>query len=546
MGALSNPKSQFSRSQGDLHLARATSDGLGELTMPLEQLLITGSDARLAIDPSTHLNVYGCAPSPRPAVISFASTTASSISPRAYAAAQSARERLARGCTDGEGQHAFDRALDEVRAALTRAFLIDDPGVEVVLAPSGTDSQLYALFIARACLGAPLTSIVVAAEETGSGTAFTTLGQHFNAQTAHCAHVMRGAPIAGLAEGLERIDIRARSNDGVARTAAQVDSDVLSAIAAARSQDRGVLLLAMDQSKSGLGGPSRDCLHFIEEQFGASVLIVVDACQGRLSREALKEHLSRGHIVLMTGSKFFTGPPFSGAVFVPPQIAERLNRNCEVPVGLGDYSGRSEWPRGWTQIRQQLPERMNIGMWLRWEAALAEITAYHTVPEVFRRAALTRFADALPVLLSEFEFCRVIDSERSHSGDPCDQTIRTIFPFLLVKSEETLTFDYARRVYYALNSDLSCELRPGEALSDRLHASTLCHIGQPLLMKERGSREIGALRLSADARLVCDAWVPGDEEASTQRIDRKIDEVRVVLQKIAIFLELTDEREGFA
>jgi len=41
----------------------------------------------------------------------------------------------------------------------------------VVFSPSGTDSQLQALLLVRAMLGPVLTTIIVAADQTGSGTA---------------------------------------------------------------------------------------------------------------------------------------------------------------------------------------------------------------------------------------------------------------------------------------------------------------------------------------------------------------------------------------
>lgn len=543
MGALTNPKPQSFRPHGEFELAESAPSRLGDLMAPLEHLLISGSDARLAIDASTRLNVYGCAPSPRPAVISFASTTASSISSRAFAAAQRARERLAQASSAPE---LFDNALESLRVSLKRQFHIGDPDTEVVLAASGTDAQLCTLFIARACLDSPLTSIVVAAEETGSGTAFTALGQHFNSQTACGSAVMKGAPIEGLADGLARIDIRARDGDGLPRHPQDVDQDVIAAVTSARAQGRGVLLFAMDQSKSGLGGPSSECLRFIEEEFGANVVIALDACQGRLTQHALKRHLSRGHLVLMTGSKFFTGPPFSGAIFVPPGIAQRIGGSCEVPAGLGHYSGRSEWPHAWKQVRAQLPRYMNLGLWLRWEAALAEIAAYHRVPETFRSTALARFAAAVPRLLAEFSFCRLVDPERSMSGSAEDRAARSIYPFLIQMTGRPLSFAEMKEIYGSLNCDLSAELKQNRIWPGNGSASTLCHIGQPLLMNDFAKREVGALRLSADARFISDAWQPEDESGSIERVDAKIRDIRTILKKIEIILELKSQREVVA
>src|SRR5260221_12500275 len=60
---------------------------------PAAQLLTAGGDSRLLVDPATGLNAYGCSPTPRPWAITFASTTATSISDGAFAAAGRCRDR---------------------------------------------------------------------------------------------------------------------------------------------------------------------------------------------------------------------------------------------------------------------------------------------------------------------------------------------------------------------------------------------------------------------------------------------------------------------
>ena len=44
-------------------------------TLSTEQVLLTGGDARLAIDPHTHLNKYGCGSHPDPSLAAFGSYT---------------------------------------------------------------------------------------------------------------------------------------------------------------------------------------------------------------------------------------------------------------------------------------------------------------------------------------------------------------------------------------------------------------------------------------------------------------------------------------
>ena len=58
----------------------AFNGGLRDLFTPLDDLLACGGDPRLMLDPISRVNDYGCGPSPIAADLSFASSTASSIS----------------------------------------------------------------------------------------------------------------------------------------------------------------------------------------------------------------------------------------------------------------------------------------------------------------------------------------------------------------------------------------------------------------------------------------------------------------------------------
>ena len=89
----------------------------------------------------------------------------------------------------------------ELRAALGLA-----ADVEVIFSASGTDAQLQAPYLGRALLGASLTTLVFAADQTGSGTVFTARGQHFGNHTANDNKVDQGnaARRAGAAGRLHR------------------------------------------------------------------------------------------------------------------------------------------------------------------------------------------------------------------------------------------------------------------------------------------------------------------------------------------------------
>ncbi len=149
---------------------------------PAEWLMQTGGDVRLVIDPRTGLNGYGCSHRPRPWAVTFASSTASSSSERGYGAAEAMRRRVllrARGDAD-----VVTDALEHVRREIAQHYEVPD-GAIVVLAASGTDCELLALAAAqRHPAGRPLTSVLVAPEETGTGVPLAAAGRHFAIDSA--------------------------------------------------------------------------------------------------------------------------------------------------------------------------------------------------------------------------------------------------------------------------------------------------------------------------------------------------------------------------
>ena len=55
--------------------------------------------------------------------------------------------------------------------------------------------------------------------------------------------------------------------------------------------------------------------------------------------------MKKNAIVLITGSKFFRGPPFSGGVLVPEVIMEKLisiQDEIELPGGLNTFIGKKK------------------------------------------------------------------------------------------------------------------------------------------------------------------------------------------------------------
>ncbi|GAA4503512.1 hypothetical protein [Gluconacetobacter tumulicola] len=519
-------------------------EALWPLLGPAEKLMAEGGDARLAIDPATGLNHYGSSHRPRPWAVTYASSTASSVSERGFAGAEAARVRLVQGGLTGKGAEVRAGMVAEVRRRIAEHYGMT--GAEgVVLAPSGTDCELYALALAMLGSGGhPVSNILLAPEETGSGVPLAAKGCHFANDTALGAQVEKGGLIAGFPAETLLLSVPLRRPDGAARTNVEIDRDCIELARRSWQAGRHVLLHRLDLSKTGLLAPGLEMLDRLADAAradGATVPdIVVDACQARLDPVRVRAYLDRGWMVMITGSKFFTGPPFCGALLLPENVAARL-RGGGLPAGLAEYCHRAAWPEA--PAAQVLPVGENVGLMLRWYAALAEMTALREIPRPVVRARLARFLTALEAAIDSDPDLRrlpVPHPARPPLADAWDDR-GTILSFFvrdpLASSGEDfvpLALEPARALYRWLNADLSRVVPEG---ADRALAGLLCHVGQPVPLPHPMLRGgvAGALRLSAGARLVSgepshDGLVPD------LRMDREIGDARRVLAKIGLIL----------
>jgi hypothetical protein len=511
---------------------------------PTERLMEQGGDARLATDPFTGLNGYGCSHRPRPWAVTFASSTASSSSERGYLGAEAARRRMIAACFMDCAGAAITAEAERVRQSLALHFLLPTD-TAVVLAASGTDSELIALALASAAEDRPVTNILLAPEETGSGVPLAARGRHFAIDTARGASVPKGDTVPGFRDDTSLVAIAVRSPDGGVRPTADVDADAVAAVAAAVADGRRPILHILDVSKTGLRAPSMGCAIALATRFGAAIDVIVDACQTRLNPGTVRDYVRRGWIVQITGSKFFTGPPFSGALLAPSSVAARLANN-PLPVGLALYSGRPEWPSAQQGLDSLLPTG-NYGLVTRWQAALAEMQAFADVPAVRRRAVLHRFVVHVDRCISETHGLVAVNHQPP-GADPVDwdptETIRcfairrmgvpTCIDVAPDSGAECFDISMARKVYFWLNADLWPALEGIAPVKDQPLLRRRCHVGQPVALAIDGS-PAAALRVSAGARLVS-----GEPSLAhldpDKRLEQELNDVTMLFHKLSLIL----------
>ncbi len=482
-------------SQHDL----ACIEALWPLAVPTECLLASGGDERLLIDAETGLNRYGCTPWPRPSVVTFASCTASSLSPGAFAAAEQARHALAAATLETAPSVALAEASDTIGAALLAYFQVADMA-EAVLAASGTDAALVVTgLLAAERPGETLTSILMSPSETGSGVPDAVQGRHFASSAAAGCKVGKGQPIEGLASGPHLVTVPLREASGAPRGEDDIAAACDRAIRSGAARGR-VVLHAIDGSKTGLTAPDRAACRQLADRYGDRLDIVVDACQARIEPALVQWYLRQGFPVLVTGSKFFAAPGFCGAVLFPRERLQRIARHGRLPAGLAPYA----------RLEGGFGSRRCPGLVLRWRAALHEMQAFAGLPAGEVRHRLSVLEQAVTGTLSRDRRLLLVEAPRPEGFGWSDQ--RSVFSFAIRSPAGWLDTVQLRRLYDALNTDLSRDAPPGL----RLAASQLCQIGQPV---ELGSSARGGLRIAVSAAQIVEG---GDQQAGLTAVIDKL------------------------
>jgi hypothetical protein len=453
----------------------------------LRLLIASGGDDRIWLDPTTRRNRYGVPAAPAPDELWFSSSTASAVSPRGWTAAGEALEQLTT-----PGRLTIAAHFDSLRQRLLAQY--GAPGAEAVLAASGTEAELVTLCLALSLAGRTVTNIVIAPAETGSGVPAAAAGAHFLDRASLGGAVAKAQRLAGWEHADVRLDtVEIRSPCGALRLRADVDQEAALKVDRAVAAGAFALLHVLDASKTGHTGVSRAAAAQILARRPDRILVVVDACQLRCSAADIRRDLEQGFAVMLTGSKFAGGPAFCGALLLPAGLSERLVQAQPAGAALAPYSAALDWP---TILRRPfasgLAHPANLGLGLRWSAALAEIETYEAMPAASRTAMLADFDRSVRAHVDA-------DPGLALAGRGGERGVPGLVPILHTDGSDP------RAVYEAMAR--------GEA------GRRPCHLGQPVALGASlalrvcasmpmviGAAERGFAALEADLDEVFETW----------------------------------------
>ena len=507
-------------SPDDWRAAEVELDGAGELCRPLELLLVAGGDERLELDAATGLNRYGTVPRPRPEAIQFSSSTASSISDYGFRLCAGLQGRLLRRVVahGAEAARPHVQLADAVRREIARLLGVDAGAGDIVLTASGTDTELLAVGLALAADDRPLANILIAPEETGRGVVLAGQGQYFGEQTALGLPVRKGEALWPQ----RRFAIRTvpiRDEAGGIRPVGRISAETRLHVEAALTARERVLLHLVLGSKTGISAPPLELIEELRALDPARVDVVVDACQLRVSPTLLGDLVRRGWMLQASGSKFLTGPAFSGALVLPRAMRERVAGLAALLRQAPGTSGPADWPPAWRdRLRLADAGEASMGALFRWVAALGEAELLGTLPVEFCHAAFEGFSAALLARLSASTVLVPLAPPDGHLADlgagPPGLSARSIICFALARDDGSgvcrpVSLEECQLLFECLNKDVSGWLE-GLAPAERRLAARPAHIGQPVALRPDCPAAPIVLRLVVGARFFTIVGFPDD------------------------------------
>ncbi|MCD6177194.1 MAG: hypothetical protein J7K29_05110 [Candidatus Cloacimonetes bacterium] len=526
----------------DLQLKDSWVSVVEYLARPTEDLLMSGGDLRLNIDENDLLNKYGCRPFPRPAAFTFASSTATSVSNYAFDKAEKARTILINRSLSNTIEKATHEYSELLKSNLRSALSINN-NCQIIFSPSGTDSSLQIAAMAQIISSKEITHVLVGSEETGSGVPAALKGLHFEKTTALGIPITKGDEIDGF-RNVEVAEITFRDENGSLKSSSQIDQEVFDAVFKANKTGRYIVLHAMDQSKLGYQSPSDELIEKINTIENLSMQIIVDGAQLRLDVKDINNYLNKGYILMITGSKYFTGPPYSGALIVPKSVGNAIESvNAILPKGLTEYYNRYDWPAEWA-CSKQLSNGFNYGTYMRWNAAIVEMKRYFETPILYRNLGVEMFCNFVEESILESPILEQLFEEHSssltyNSDEFGLRTIRTIFPFFIKKEDKVLDIDDVKKLYLMLNSNISDSFKDASIETVRL-ATQKCHIGQAVSVRHQLNKQSAILRISLGARVISDSWKDRDVSMFFRNIAEQMSQIATIIRKIELIINHPD------
>jgi hypothetical protein len=429
------------------------------------------------------------------------------------------------------------RLVEAVGHEILDLFGLDRRVSDLAIAPSGTDTELLAVLIA--CSGAqgrPLVNVLIAPDESGSGVRSAASGCWFDDLAASGVAITRGAAVWPNADITTR-EIPIRDQCGTHLDTTEVNRHFLEVGRAALNEGSHVLVHVLMSSKTDLYAPDFETVAELTAEAPDRVDVVVDACQLRADFASLGDLVRRGWMVQVSGSKFLTGPPFSGALLMPASLRPRAPAIIEGLLRSPAIGRAIDWLVDWEVTLPDSIRSSSYGPLFRWLPALLEAQLFFELPEDFRLEITLRFREALLEHMSKSRYLRplkLVEPPVTERGKAI--TRHSILSFEVLGRQKggelsALNETESRKLFGLLNQDVGSLLQPLTPPEEAL-ARQPVHIGQPVTLGSSDTM-ITVLRLVLGARFFT---IVGhtEPESRTAALESEIADAKRAIAKVEL------------
>lgn len=305
---------------------------------------------------------------------------------------------------------------------------------ELFFAPSGTDLVYFPLIFSHLLYpDKKIKNLITCIEELGSGTKLSSQGRFYANYNQFGDEIEKGATILP-AQTINAISFNARSEDGkIAKNSLSIRSLV------AENPDDLILVNLVYGSKSGI----EDDLKLLDEIKADNLQWVVDMCQFRHSREILHRLISKGAMVMITGSKFYESSPFSGAMLVPKSLYNKLIKvtDWNSVTGYDQIFSKYDVPASLME-RATFRDQVNSAGLLRWACALDSMRKFNLLEENLGEIKTTLWRDNIFSLLSSRDCFELMPHQ--------ELTNKSIVSFRVKKNGKYLNVNQLKELYFSI------------------------------------------------------------------------------------------------
>jgi len=530
-----------------------------DLAVPTHFLMTQGGDYRINLDKDTGVNKYYAAPRPDFKTILRSSSTASFQSEENFIAAEKKRIELLIAALSGDLDTTITQSLESIRTTIKKTLSLPST-TRVILTPCGTSSEMMITLLGlskhknwnekyakqESCYDPLLINILTASEEVGSKSSLAANLDHMCRHTpsgkiievpSHCNDVPENS--------LKTVLFSARNvTTGKPHTNDEIETKLYPIIADAINKNNQVVILHfVHASKTGLTTPSLSFIQQMKHEFKDTIIIVVDAAQMRCNKEDIAAFLDHNLCVMITGSKFFAGAPFSGAILLPPDEALSLHRDdLFVPSDFSYYFNESEIDPTLAPLKKQLGTGFNFGLLLRWETALVNMHNFYATDKALRDDSIKTWATNTKKIIRLTPGVSLLEDKSSddhrHSMLGKTNSIISIQLYPINQPERNLTFDELKNIHTLMTQDVTQYLPVSLTDCEKLIAQTKILIGQPVILLDNPEHHVSILRLSLSAPSI--NALAKNKNNYTNNLTIELEKDTIVLQKLSLLMKYHD------